>query len=59
MVEYPKSLYLKGWEDLSLHVIVNSPEEEESARKDGYRTLGEGPDGAVTPVKKTRAKKAE
>ena len=56
MTEYPKSLYLKGWEDLSLHVIVNSPEEEEAARKEGYRSLGEGPDA---PAKKTRAKKVE
>ena len=57
MVEYPKSLYLKGWEDLSKHVIVNSPDEEEKARKNGYKSLNE--DVAPAPVKRTRAKKAE
>lgn len=58
MTEYPKSLYLKGWEDLSATVIVNSPDEEEAARKHGYRTLNE-PVGEEPAPKRTRVKKAE
>lgn len=58
-MEYPKSLYLQGWLDLSLHIVVNSPEQEEEARKHGYRSLDEPVAGAEQPVKKTRAKKAE
>lgn len=40
-MEYPKSLYLHGWDDLEATVIVNSVEEEEEARKQGYKMLGE------------------
>ena len=39
--EYPKALYLKGWDDLSASVTVNSKEEEASARKEGYKGLNE------------------
>ena len=44
-MDYPRSLYLKGWEDLSLTVIVNSEEEELAARANGYRNLKETPLG--------------
>lgn len=39
--EYPKQLYRSGWEDLSDTVVVNSPEEEEGAREDGFKMLSE------------------
>lgn len=41
VVEYPKSLYSKGWGDLSATVVVNSKEEEDAARKEGYKGLNE------------------
>jgi hypothetical protein len=40
-MEYPKSLYLKGWEDLSATVIVCDEKEEAEARKQGYKMLKE------------------
>ena len=39
--EFPKALYLKGWDDLSAMVTVNSEEEEKSARKEGYKGINE------------------
>lgn len=39
--EYPKALYLSGWDDLGACVVVLDAEEESSARKDGYRMLTE------------------
>lgn len=39
--EYPKALYLKGWEDLDACVVVLDADEEAAARKDGYRMLNE------------------
>lgn len=41
MIEYPKSLYLKGWEDLDAHVIVYSKDEESDARAKGYKCLAD------------------
>lgn len=38
---YPKMLYLVGWADTSAHCVVNSPEEEESARGQGYKDMEE------------------
>lgn len=42
-VEYPKALYLRGWEDLDAVVTVYDAEQEAQAREDGYRTLVEPP----------------
>lgn len=42
-MNYPRSLYLKGWEDLSLTVIVHSEDEELAARANGYKNLKETP----------------
>lgn len=39
--EFPKQLYRKGWEDLSDTIVVNSSEEEDAARKDGFKMLSE------------------
>jgi hypothetical protein len=39
--EYPKALYLRGWDDLDACVTVHSVEQEEEARADGYRMLSE------------------
>lgn len=44
--EYPKSLYLRGWDDLSAHVIVADAEAEAEARKAGYRMLSDVPGDA-------------
>ena len=41
--EYPKSLYLRGWDDLSAHVIVQDGAAETEARKAGYRMLTDPP----------------
>jgi hypothetical protein len=51
-MEYPKSLYLKGWEDLSATVIVCDEKEEAEARKQGYKMLNE-PEG-TKPVRRKR-----
>ena len=47
--EYPKSLYSKGWEDLSATVVVHSEEEEAEARKNGYK-------GLADPVEEKKSK---
>jgi hypothetical protein len=41
MIDYPKQLYRKGWNDLSDTVAVNDPLEEAEARKQGFRMLSE------------------
>jgi hypothetical protein len=46
--EYPKSLYLRGWEDLSAERVVRDAAEEADARAAGYRSLAE-PVEAVEP----------
>lgn len=38
---YPRSLYLRGWEDLSAEVVVRSADEEAAARAKGYKRLPE------------------
>lgn len=40
-MEYPKMLYLKGWDDLSACLMVDGVEAETSARQNGYKNLGE------------------
>ena len=47
---YPRSLYLKGWKDLSQEVVVHSKEQEAEARKLGYKKITEFtlPDESVT-----------
>lgn len=41
MLEYPKALYLKGWDDLDASVTVNDAESEAAARAQGYKSLAE------------------
>ena len=43
IVEYPKALYLRGWDDLDAMVTVYDAAQEAEAREDGYRTLVEPP----------------
>lgn len=43
MSDYPRSLYMHGWSDLSAHRIVRSAEEEVVARAEGWKTLTEFP----------------
>lgn len=52
IVEYPKGLYLRGWEDLDAFVIVKDAEEEAAARAKGYRHINEPApvDAAPAPV---------
>ena len=52
--EYPKQLYRSGWEDLSDTVVVNSPDEEEAARADGFKMLSE-PDAPAKTSRKAKA----
>lgn len=47
--EYPKSVYLHGWDDLDAMLIVHDPGEEAAARLDGYKMLTEF---EVDPVKR-------
>ncbi len=55
-IEYPKQLYRKGWKDLSDTIVVNSAEEEDAARADGFKMLGEADEGTA---KKRASKDAE
>ena len=58
--EYPKSLYLKGWDDLDASVIVHDAEQEAQARGDGYRALHEPvADVQDAPRKRGRPRKTE
>lgn len=41
MTEYPKSLYLRGWDDLSATVVVHDAAAEAEARAAGYRMLSD------------------
>ena len=41
MIDYPKMLYLAGWEALSQSVVVSDGKGELAARALGYRSLGE------------------
>jgi len=46
IIEYPKSLYLRGWADLSATVVVENAAEEAEARAAGYRMLSDPPEPA-------------
>jgi hypothetical protein len=48
--EYPKSLYLKGWEDLDATVVVYDADEEAVMRSSGYKGLAD-PEPAKTKSK--------
>jgi hypothetical protein len=43
IVEYPKALYLRGWDDLDAMVTVYDAGQEAEARADGYRALVDPP----------------
>lgn len=49
-MSYPKMLYLKGWEDTTANVVVNTLEEEKEARSKGYKAMDDKP-------RRTRKKK--
>jgi hypothetical protein len=42
-IEFPKALYLRGWDDLDACVTVQNAEQEQDARAQGYRSLAEPP----------------
>lgn len=42
--EFPKSLYLRGWDDLSATVVVHDAAAEAEARAAGYRMLSDPPE---------------
>lgn len=46
IIEYPKSLYLRGWADLSATVVVHDAAAEAEARAAGYRMLSDPPEPA-------------
>lgn len=59
MIEYPKALYLRGWDDLSASVTVQDAEEEKAARARGYRMLSEPAEPvAPEPPRRGRPPKA-
>lgn len=39
--EFPKALYLRGWDDLDAYVTVQNAAEEAAARAKGYRGINE------------------
>lgn len=39
--EFPKALYLRGWDDLDACLVVRNAAEEADARAKGYRMLSE------------------
>jgi hypothetical protein len=47
--EYPKALYLRGWDDLSAYVTVFDAAGETASRAAGYRHLHD-PEPAMPPV---------
>jgi hypothetical protein len=49
VVEYPKALYGKGWDDLSDYRQVKTHEEERQARLEGYKTLTESTEKPEEP----------
>lgn len=46
--EFPKSLYLRGWADLSATVVVHDAAAEAEAREAGYRMLSDPEDPPET-----------
>lgn len=42
--EFPKALYLRGWDDLDATVTVHDAAEEAAARGAGYRMLSDPPE---------------
>ena len=57
IVEFTKQLYRSGWDDLSDTIVVNSAEEEDGAREDGFKMLSDGDES--TPAKRGRKPKAD
>jgi hypothetical protein len=56
-VEYPKALYLRGWDDLAAMVTVHSERDEAAARAEGYKSLaGEAEEDAATDAPKRRGR---
>ncbi len=55
--EYPKALYLRGWDDLDAMVTVYDAAQEAEAREDGYRSLVEPPVEVVGQDDATEARK--
>jgi hypothetical protein len=41
MSDFPKGLYLHGWDDMDAYVIVADAAEEAAARAKGYRHINE------------------
>jgi len=41
VIEYPKALYLRGWDDLAACFTVQDAAQEQDARAEGYRSLAE------------------
>ncbi len=61
-MEYPKTLYLRGWDDLEANKLVHGEDEEREARKAGYKAMAEfgasDAGAAVEPKKRGRKPKA-
>lgn len=55
MIEYPKQLYLHGWEDLDATVVVHDAEQEAEARKQGYKMLHEPMQSVMAAKKRGKA----
>jgi len=56
MNEYPKQLYRSGWDDLTDTIVVDTKEEEDAVRSEGFKMLGEE---ETAPAKATRKAKGE
>lgn len=54
--EYPKQLYRSGWDDLSDSVVVQTEDEEDAARAEGFKMLSE--EGSEEAPKRGRKAKA-
>lgn len=62
MTEYPKALYLHGFEDLAAYVTVNNAAEEHAARGKGYKFLADQdsqPDAMAEKPKRGRKPKVQ
>jgi len=64
-VEFPKVLYLRGWDDLAACITVQDAGQEAEARVQGYRSLAErvaeaevGEDAPDAPKRRGRPAKA-